>query len=238
MASTLLTILQAFCARTGITQPVTVFASQNDQILQLAAIANEGLEDMTTRHVWQALQREALHTALAREDQGAITTIASAGFLHIIDNKLYNRTGKTDLIGPVSAEQWQHMKAGVGIGTGNWRLRGNHLLIMPNPTAGHIIAFEYASEAAVLANDGTTYKTTFTADNDTFLLPDKLLTLWLRWRWKKEKGFSYDEDFRLYETTITNVSSKDGDGQVIDMSGGAVQGPGIFVSAGMYVPGA
>lgn len=234
---TLFEILKGFCGRTGLTQPVSVFGSQDDQIIQLAELANEGLDDMTTRHVWQVLQRECLHTTLAAEDQGAITTIASTGFLYIIDNKIYNRTLNTELVGPASASDWQHMKAGVGVGTGSWRLRGGHLLILPNPTVGQTLAFEYASSAAVLAADGTTYKSYFSADNDQFLLPANFLTMWLRWRWKKEKGFSYDEDFRLYETLLTNAASKDGEGKIIDMSGSAVQGPGIFIPAGMYVPG-
>lgn len=235
---TLLEIVREFCGRTGLTQPAAIFGSQDDLILQLAALANEGLDDMTGRHIWQALQRECLHTAIAAEDQGAFDTLASPGFLYIIDNKIYNRTLNTELLGPVSASDWQRMKSGVGIGTGSWRMRGGHLLILPNPTAGHALVFEYASKAAVLAADGTTYKTYFSADTDTFLLPDNFLILWLRWRWKKEKGFSYDEDFRLYETTITNMGSRDGDGKILDMSGSAAQGPGIFVGAGMYVPGA
>lgn len=236
MAVTILSILQEFCARTGLIRPSVVFSSQDDQILQLAALANEGLDDLTSRHVWQALQRECLYSMLAAEDQGTITTIASEGFLHIIDNKLYNRTTNTELLGPVSSQDWQRMKAGVGVGTGCWRLLGDQLLILPVQTAGHILAFEYASSAAVLSTDGLTYKTSFTADTDLFQLPANLLTLWLRWRWKKEKGFSYDEDFRLYETVVTNAASKDGDGKVLDMSGTAFTGPGIFLPQGWHIP--
>lgn len=234
---TLFQILQEFCRRTGLAQPTAVFGSQDDQILQLAGLANEGLDDMTTRHVWQRLQRECLHTTLAAEAQGDITAIANSGFLHIINDTIYNRSTGVELIGPTSAAAWQQMKTGVSIGTGNWRLRGGQLLILPAPPAGQVLAFEYASSAAVLAADGTTYKTYFSADDDEFLLPDSFMTAWLRWRWKKEKELSYDEEFRLYETLITNSSSKDGDGKVIDMSGNAVQGPGIFIGAGTYVPG-
>lgn len=235
---TLLNLLKEFCGRTSITQPTVVFGSQNTQIMQLVALANEGLEDMTTRHSWQALQHECLHTALAAEDQGALVTLAPQGFQYIIDNKLYNRTTNTLLLGPVSTEEWQQLKAGVGVGTGSWRIRQGHLLIIPNPTAGHVMAFEYASNYAVLAADGMTYKPYFTADDDSCVLPDVLMLLWLRWRWKKEKGFSYDEDFRLYESALTNIGSHDGNGKVLDMSAGVATGPGIFVQSGMYVPSA
>jgi hypothetical protein len=117
----------------------------------------------------------------------------------------------------------------------NWRLRGNHLLCYPAPAAGHTIAFEYASNFGVCAADGTTYKMYVTADDDQLLLPARLLQMWLRWRWKKEKGFPYDEDFRLYETFVNAAASQDNEGRILDMSPDDAPGPGIFIPAGTWV---
>lgn len=232
---TLLAIVQEFCKRTALPVPAVLFGSQDDQITQLVGLANEGLEDLYTRHVWGKVQEEALHTTLAAEDQGAIADITSDGFLFIIDNAIWDRTTNLKLTGPVSASTWQELKSG-GIGgpAYSWRIRGGQLLLLPAPPAGHVLAFEYANSNLVRNAAGTATTRLFAADADTFLLDDRLLLLWLRWRWKKEKEFPYSEEFRQYEFALNQAAGQDNEGRVLDMSDSAVTGPGIFVPAGSW----
>jgi hypothetical protein len=77
--------------------------------------------------------------------------------------------------------------------------------------------------------DGTTYKQYFTLDTDTFLVPEELCIAGLRWRWKKEKGFEYAEDFRSYEMQVKDAMSRDGGKSVICLDGGYKDArPGIM----------
>lgn len=236
MGKTCLQLAIQFCARTALTQPTALFTSNDDGFVQLAALMNEGLDDLTTRHTWGALQQECLHTALALEDQGDLDTIAPSGLLKIIRNEIWNRTTGLLLQGPVSSSSWQSFKAsGISGPTTMWRVRLNHLLTLPVPTAGHTIAFEYASNFAVLTA-AAVRQMYFTADTDTFLLPERLMYAWLRWRWKAEKGFAYNEEFREYENLVALAASEDNEGRILDMSAEPNSEPGIFVPSGTWVP--
>lgn len=228
----LLTIVQYACGRFNIPVPTTVMGSVTDpQVLQLIRLLEEEGTDLSKRGNWQGLTLEALHTTLATEDQGAVSTIASNGFRSIKNDTIWDRTNKLPVIGPLSDEEWQTRK---GLGTlgprYTFRIRGGKLLVNPVPTAGYAWAFEYMSLNWILGADLTTYKQYFTLDTDTVLLPEELVLMGLRWRWKKEKGREYAEDFRTYEMQVKDALGRDGGKPVLSMNGPmATRQPGIFI---------
>lgn len=232
----LLTVVQSFCQRTGLPVPAFAVGSTDSQVLQIIALANEVVEDLCDRWTWTALEREAIFTTVLGEDQGAITTIAPDGFLRISQETIFNRTLRLPLFGPMTQSQWQALKALPTTGPFyKYRIRAGRLLFMPAGVAGQTCAFEYASSYAILAIDGTTYRSSFAADTDTFLLDEKLLTAGLRWKWKAEKGLDYAEEFRRYEELANNASGRDGTKPRIDMSGGGNDfRPGIWVPSGNW----
>jgi hypothetical protein len=233
---TLLSLVQKFCRRTGIPAPATVYGSTDNQILQCMHLLEEEVNDLATRHEWQALSKEATHTTLAQEDQGAIDTIAS-GFRYLRNETIWDRTDELPVIGPMSASEWQALKGASDNGPRyQYRLRGNRLLANPVPTAGHTWAFEYQTKYAILDTDGSTLKEFFTADTDTFLLPDSLHLLGLRWRWLREKGMSYAELFNSYEVQVKDMMARDGGKPRLHADGeGRAVKPGIFVPNGNWL---
>lgn len=206
----LLTLIQSVCERTQLPSPASVMGSSDSQVVQLRALLDEEGQALSKRGEWEALKREATHTTLAAEDQGAITTIAPVGFRYIDNETMWDRTDNlpVPLIGSVT---WQRWKATVASTPRfRYRIRGGRLLLTPTPSAGHTLAFEYLSDRWILGADGTTYKNAFTLDTDTVLLPEDLLRLGLRWRWKKEHGLEYAEDFRDYEHQVADYLGRDG----------------------------
>jgi hypothetical protein len=232
----LLSLVQKFCLRTGIPKPVTVFGSTNDQVLQAMNLLEEEINDLAARHAWQSLIKETTHTTLAAEDQGALSTL-SAGFNYIRNQTMWDTTDDLPVLGPVSGEQWQALKATASTGPRyQFRIRGGNLLVNPTPTAGHTWKWEYATKYPILDVDGTTLKEFFTADTDTFLLPDSILLLGLRWRWMREKGLSYAELFQSYELQVKDAMGRDGGRPVLSMEGGSSDPrPGVFVPAGSWI---
>jgi len=228
---TLLQIVQAFCLRTGLPKPLLVATSKDDQVVQYLGLLNEILDDLAERKVWSAMQIEATFVSLAAEDQGALSALAPQGFIRILDDTLYDRTENTTILGPVRASTWQASKAGFqSISDMQYRIKGGHLFLTPAPAAGNTIAFEYQGQYPVVDNSAapaTSGKAYCTLDTDTFLYPDKLLILGLRWLWKREKGLRYAEDFRGYESAVTNFASTDGGNPVIDLAGDAEAVAGI-----------
>jgi hypothetical protein len=232
----LLSLVQKFCKRTGIPSPATVYGSTDKQVLQCMHLLEEEVNDLASRHEWQALTKEATHTTLAAEDQGAISTIAP-GFRYIRNDTIWDRTEELPVIGPMSAAEWQALKGSADNGPRfQYRIRGDHLLANPVPTAGHTWAFEFQTKYAILDVDGSTLKEFFTADTDTFLLPDSLLLMGLRWRWMREKGMSYSELFQSYEVQVKDAMSRDGGRKRLYADGeGREVKPGIFVPNGNWL---
>ncbi len=226
----LLSVIQYVCGRTGVPVPATVYGTTDTQVLQMLRLLEEEGNDLAKRGNWEALTCEATHTTTAAQDQGAITSIATNGFRTIKNETLWDRTDvlPIPLIGSVA---WQREKAIAATGPRyRYRLRGGHLLITPTPAASHTLAFEYLSKNWILGVDGTTYKQYFTLDTDTILLPEDLVLLGLRWRWKKEKGFDYAEDFRTYEAQVKEELGRNGGKETLRADGIPFQArPGIII---------
>ena len=236
--ATLLGIVQEFCGRVAIPRPGVVTSSNDDQYIQLWRLCNETLDDLVTRPwCWTTLATETTFTTVAANLQGTIASICPFGYMGIIPETFWDRTQRLPFIGPLNSQEWQTVQA---LPATNplyaFRVFQNNLYVWPTPAAGHTCAFEYYSNYAVLASDGTTAKPYFTADDDTLRLDDKLMYAGLKWRWKREKGLPYAEDFQTYETLLASLAGRDGPKKRIRMDRGSYDGfqPGIFVSPGSW----
>jgi hypothetical protein len=233
--ATLLEIVQDFCERKALPIPATVMGSADGQIKQIRAILRKGCEDMSQRGRWEALINEALWTTTNTESQGTIVSRATNGYRWIIPESFWDRTEKLPLLGPLDSADWQVLKAIVITGPRySFRFTQGLIRVTPAPPADHTWVFEYISKNWIL--NGVTYKSNFTADDDNILLPEQIVTADLEWRWLKEKGLSYEEDFNSAERLIVNALGVDGGKPVLhldDINLGAV--PGIFVPSGTWM---
>lgn len=232
---TMLTTVQRFCRRKNLEVPSTAYGSTDPKVIQIMNLLEKEGNDLAKRGEWNELKNEATHTTVATESQGAIATIASNGFQQIVNDTLWDRTLKTPLT-LLNDVEWQAQK---GFSTTSpkysVRIRGGLLIANPVPTAGNTWAFEYISKNWILGADGATYKQYFTLDTDTLLLPEELLTLGLEWRWLKEKGLDYAEDFRTYEMQVNQALGSNGLKKHINMSGGRTDSkPAVGVAQGNW----
>lgn len=231
----LLQIVQEFCSRTGLAVPSAVVGSSDRQIIQIQSLLNEICEDLA-RWDWQEVTLEATFTTVAAESQGLLSTIAPTYFQSIVNGTVYDRTQKLQMTGPVSAQEWQAIKALSYSGSVyRWRINQNRFLMTPTPVAGHTVAFEYISSAFIYNPVDLVYKQSFTKDTDNFLLDQRLIVAGLRWRWKAEKSLSYAEEMRAFEELAANLASRSGGTKTLNISGGnAAAVPGIMISPGSW----
>lgn len=235
---TLLTVVTYFCRRTGLETPTSVVSSTDTRVKQIMALLEEEGNDLSRRHDWERLTYEATLTTVATENQGVMTAIATNGFRHIKNETIWDYTDQLPVLGPLGGREWQATKAVQASGFRyRYRIRGGKLLSVPVPPAGHDWRFEYASQNWILAADGTTFLQYFSADTDTILLPEDLVLIGLRWRWKKENGFNYAEDLRTYEMQIKDaIGHNAGKARLYaDAEGWRGPRPGIFVPDGNWI---
>lgn len=233
----MLTTIQAFCERTGLPVPPTVYGTTDPQIRQVRALLEEIGNDMARRGSWQGITFEASLTTAATESQGAMTTLCPNGFRNIKNQTIWSRSRRLPVCGPLDAAQWQMLKALFVNGPYyRFRIRGDALLVNPTPPAGESWYWEYVSKNWITDSTGVTYKQYFTSDTDLIVVPDDVLLMGLRWKWKAEKGMDYAEDFATYESQVKDAMGMDGGKHKIGMDDAPMRGPqpGIFVPTGSW----
>ena len=216
---TLLTICQDAANEIGVPSPSTVVGSTDTTNIQLLAAANREGKNLVAGYDWQTLIKEEAHTTLAAESQGDMSTIAS-DFLRFSNDTMWNRTTDRKYYGPLNNAQWQRLKASVSSGITNYfRIRGNALLFHPAPPAGESVFFEYIGKNWVITSGSSANATSFAADANTTVLDEDLITLGVIWRFLKQKGLPYDNQFQEYRLKLSEKQSKDGAKQIIRMAG-------------------
>jgi hypothetical protein len=235
----ILNIIREFCARKGLPRPTLIIGNDDPSIIQMLALCNQVIEDLTDRGLWQAATYSATFTTVAAEDQGTISTICPNGYRSLVNNSLYNRTTRLPVEGPVDAVEWEAYKA---LPTGRifprYRLFGDHLYMQPAPAAAQIVGFEYISKYLVTNTNNTVVTPVryFTTDTDEFKLDESILITGLAWNWASEKGLAYAELFSKYETMVTNALGRDGGAATINMKGtDNRRRPGILVPSGNWI---
>lgn len=240
--ATLLDIVKRFCERTGVKVPNAVASSLDPQVRQIRSLLEEEIEELCERAVpLQAMVKEFTWSLLGAEDQGLLSTVCGEPVRALLNHILWNRTRKTPILGPVTPRQWQEYKAFQPAGAFNeYRLRGGRLLIIPAPVAGHQLNGEFVRRFNIITAGGTDpTKEFYTADTDVSVFPDQVLVAGLRWRWKREKGLTYAEDLRRYETIVGGYILKEQTNKQFKLDGtdsGSALKPAVIIPSMSSIP--
>lgn len=131
----------------------------------------------------------------------------------------WNRTTRWPLLGPKSAQEWQTYKGGI-VSAGprqRYRILGDKLCINPSPPNGETLAFEYITKGWVVGADGT-YKEKVTADTDTFVYSNSLMTTGLKAQWKASKGLDPSFDLAEFRWLLENEKATDKSAPVLSLA--------------------
>jgi hypothetical protein len=192
----LLTVVSDAMESFGFTAPAAVMASTDSTVISFRSKLRQEGDELSKYHGWRTMKaRETLTgdgsttlfplpTDYTRFAQGEIMWMEDGLWqtLKLVSDEemVALQTQDTSLLRPV------------------WRLLGDDIEFYPALDDAQDIVFEYRTNYWVTDSDGLA-KARATADSDLFLVPEHLLTLGLIWRFKAEKGFTYDEDFRSYQ---------------------------------------
>jgi len=214
----LLTIIQTAASDLTLPQPSSVINNNDPNVKQLLAFSRRCALDIVGDYDWQALTKEATFTTIAAETQDALTDIAS-DYDRMVNQTAYNRTRKWPVFGGRSSRSRAAEK---GLSVSSLRdtmaIRGGNIVMIPAPTAGDTIAFDYISNQWCQSEAGTD-QSDWAADSDVFKLDDEVLALGIICRFLRRKGFAYVEELRDYETRLQRAKNRDRARPPVDMSG-------------------
>lgn len=200
MATSLLDMIKDMAARPGMPRPTAVASASGGLALQWLGLANEAGRDLVREHLWEELVGEYSFTSAAGSQQLTLSSVSN--FVSIVPETMWNTTTRRKIRGPETPQRWQALiVSSQPVVDNRFRIRDGKLYFLPNTTAGDTIRFEYRHNGWVLAAD-TTPKTAFTADTDTCRLDEEALILSIKWRWKREQGLEYGEDFNDFQRRL------------------------------------
>jgi hypothetical protein len=216
----LLTVVQSVCRRLTLPVPTAVASSADVNVQLMFELANEDGRELQKRCNWQVLTREFTFPTTAAAVQA---NALPADFDRFIGATQFDRSSRRQVLGPITPQVWQAIQAQPQLNRVflAFRQRGGQILVTPTPAAGDTVAFEYVSSAWVQSQGGQG-QSAYAADTDTSLIDETLIGLGLRWRFKKEKGFDYGEDFASYERMVGIAMANDGGKGVLDFTGSSL----------------
>jgi hypothetical protein len=216
----LLSIITEVTGRLALAQPVTVIGSTDQQIRQLLALTIVAGRTLAQDADWQALTSEQLFTTVAAATQpGAFP----ADFDRFVPNSGFNRTTRRPVNGPVTAAQWQALKAQPQLNTVYlvYNERQGNFNVSPSPPAGQTIAYAYVSSMWAKSAGGTP-QITYLADTDLTFLDEALLADSVCWRFLRAKGLSYAEEMTTFERNMEQQQARDGGSTMLSLSPQAI----------------
>ncbi len=207
---TVLSACQSAATKLNQPRPATVFGSTAPFAQELGDLANETATAIAKAHEWQVLTKLATLTGDASTTSFALPSDYDR--LPLKANLLTSQFS-SPLTQARDLDEWLDFQIRPFIGApGYWIILGGEVQVVPAIDTGvtaqyYYIGNQYAGGA----------KSAFTLDADTFLLPERLLTLGIVWRWKAQKGLEYAEHLKNYEIALAEEAGRDRGGRILSM---------------------
>jgi len=217
MADDVLQIISDACDELGISRPNSLANPATDDDRQYAAVTNVAATKIALEPDtgWEILQR--LHLFYSVEGSAEYDLPEDYGRLTI--DTVWDRSQLTPMQGPLSPALWQTIKSGL-IGNGIYFTRYRVVrsstvpkkvfVVDPNsPNTGSPLVYEYQSTQVFCSDDYTTSSVKIAADTDLYLLPEELLKLAFKWRWRREQGLEFSTYLEEYNQELDKYTARD-----------------------------
>lgn len=222
--STLLALVQTACLELGVPSPSSVVGNSDMQVRQLLALANrEGWESHRAAGEnggWQAMRVEWTFNLVPAQSAYSLP----ADFDFFIPQTAWDRSYRWQLLGPLSAQEWQVLQSGISpVGPRmRFRIFGNAVNFQPTPgtSTTDLICFEYMSNGWC-QSAASVRQSAWAADTDTFVLDDQLMILGLKWRFKQAKGLPYEDIKEDYRRLLDQLLARDAGSRTLPLNASA-----------------
>lgn len=189
-------------------KPGSLFSTDRFGI-ELGVLANQAARAICKYYEWQTLKVLKAYAGDGASIAFSLPTdygrMLKTGHLHSTTWKNANYRKARD------EDDWLYLQDTNISGTpGTWILLGGQMQIFPAMPIGESARHYYISKNHVALSVGAAgTKSSFTLDADVFVLPERLITLSLMWRWRSLKRMEYSEDMMNYEIALAEEVAKD-----------------------------
>lgn len=204
---TILQVVQEAATVLGIDVPSLVYGSTTREMVEMQSLANEIARRIADNYDWERLKivnqydGDGINEAFDLPDDYDRMLITAS---------IWSSEWTWNLNHILDSDQWLEMQViPFTFIYGNWMIFGGQYHQLPIMPVGANVKFFYISNLIVQASDLST-KALFTADDDSFLLDERLLKLGIIWQWKASKGYPYAEDMANYEKQMQIAMQRDG----------------------------
>lgn len=224
----------------GIPSPSTVIGNTDPQVAELLACAQDEGFDLSRRGTWQVLmtvkQFSAVATAVSGTNYAIQTGAVPNDYDRFVQETFWNRTRKRPLYGPVTPQEWENLVAWTSSPVvDTFRFVGSNIWIIPAPTAGDDMAYEYISQNWCQDASGSGLSQ-WEADDDTGVLDERIMALGIVWRFKQKKGLPFQADYDKWDARARQALVQDQPQRTINFGDAYSTGrrPGIAVPEGSW----
>lgn len=199
---TILSACQEAAIELNQTEPTSVFSTTDRFAKELRVQANKSAVAIMKAYDWQVLTKRATITGDGSETSFPLPIDYDR---MAAKTNLASSASNIDLVKATDLDQWDYFQNHLSTTVpGYWMVLGGEMQITPAPGSGVVHSYYYISKNVVSGN-----KTAFTADDDAFVLPERLLTLSVVWRWRASKRLEYAEDLRNFEIAFSEETATD-----------------------------
>jgi hypothetical protein len=234
---TVLQIVQEACARSGLPVPNNLVGNNDGNAIQFRSLFNELMQETVKRYRFQALIYNPTWTSVATNVQGTIQSLWGMEPESLVNATMWDFTLRRPIFGPLNDTNVQIIQALIPTGPiFQYRIQDNNLVIWPAPPAGNTHSAIIRSKNWLQLNGSSINLGYYIQnDGDIPLIDDTTLIMGLKYRYKKEKGLPYAEDFESWSDMIDQAALRDGSKQILYLDKASQQlVPGIFVPSGNW----
>lgn len=193
-------------SESGFLIPSNYANSDNPDDLQLVALANNASDDIREMELTGAVRQGSI----TFDGTGSYTL--PADFLSYVPDTAWVGALQVDI--PIRPNEWTFQDA-TGVSFSQVRARFMSALKTLGDVDGEVMTFEYVSAYPWTSSTGTP-KELATEDSDVWALDRRLLTLAIKWRWKKEKGIDdWQADQQLFQRHANLLRGRDSGAKTI-----------------------
>jgi hypothetical protein len=137
----------------------------------------------------------------------------ASDYMLFLPNTAWDANFRWQMLGPLSAQEWGVLQYGITpVGPRlRYQIRGNLIFVQPPPGSiqTDLVGFTYVSNAWCQSALGVN-QPLWVQDTDTYRLDEDTFILGLQWRFKRAKGFFYDDLRQDYQAEVDTVMGRDG----------------------------